>query len=109
MKIIIFIAITAVQATLAVGGLVMLLMGLNGYSGQQAQPGLIFYIVLNLVAAFGLAWAGVILKQKLTEKFWLGKYAASLISILAMIALGAFVIIVGIFASAMLVEALRNK
>lgn len=109
MKIIIFIIIAAVQATLAVGGFVMLLMGLNGYSERQAQPGLIFYIVLNLVAALGLAWAGGILKQKLIERFWLGKYTASLISILAAIALGAFVVIAGIFVSAMLVEALRNK
>lgn len=109
MKILIFILIVIFQATLAVGGFVMLLLGLNGYSGTQAQPGLIFYIVLNLAAALGLGAAGVFLKQKLVERFWLGNFSASLAAIGAAIALGSLIVIVGIFASAILVEALRNK
>lgn len=109
MKVLIFIMIAAVHAALAVGGFVMLLMGLNGYSERQANPGLIFYIILNILAATGLGVGGIFLKQKLVERFWLGNFTSSLISVLAAVALGAFIIIAGIFASAMLVEALRNK
>jgi hypothetical protein len=84
-----------------------LIVGLNGYSEQQATPGLILYIVWALFFSLAAAILSV-----LTAKYLINKKSFSALGAVA-IAAPIFIIVVaaanfaGIFASIFLIEALR--
>lgn len=96
-------------ANIAIGFVLFffLIVGLNGYSGSQAEPGLILYVVwallFSLVAAF---------LSFLTAKYLIGKKSFSPVAAVAVAApifiiVGGVLNLVGIFAAIILIEALR--
>ena len=84
-----------------------LLLGLNGYSGKQAEPGLILFIVWILLASLLVAVLSVVMIGFLTAKKSINFWASSLISVLVFVILGAVINVVGWFTSLFVTEALR--
>lgn len=108
MKIIVFIANALIQLVAAAVGFLMLLIGLNGFSERQAEPGLLLYIILAVVSALGLGAASVFTAQRLAAKTSLGKFGASAISVLGLAVIGVAILMIGFFAAILLAEALRK-
>lgn len=84
-----------------------LLLALNGYTGSQADPGLILYVVWVLF--FSLVTAGL---SVLSAKYLIGKKSFSPIAAVAIAApvfiiVGGVATVIGMFASVILIENLR--
>lgn len=84
-----------------------LLLGLNGYSGKQAEPGLILFIVWILLASLLVAVLSIVMTNFLTAKKSINFWVSSLISVLVFVILGAVINVVGWFTSLFVTEALR--
>ena len=107
MKIATFL-ITAL-ANIAIGFVLffVLLMSLNGFSEQQAMPGLILFIVWVLLSAIITGVSGALLANYLALKKSLNKFAASAIGSLIFSILGGLFALIGFFAAVFLVSAMR--
>jgi hypothetical protein len=57
MRIIVFVITAFIQLAVAVLGFFILLLGLNGFSENDAMASLIFYIALAFLSALGLGAA----------------------------------------------------
>lgn len=108
MKIIVFAINTLIQIIAAAIGLLMLIIAMNGYSEDQAAPGIIFYIAVAILSALGLGAASVYTAQKLKAKTSLGGFAASAISVLIYALLGGIILIIAVFGAILTAEALRK-
>ncbi len=84
-----------------------LLLSLNGYSEKQAKPGLILFIIWVLLFSAAAAACAVLSANFLTTKKSLNWLAASLVSILIFVVIGAILNFVGTIAAIFLTEALR--
>ncbi len=84
-----------------------LLLGLNGYSGKQAEPGLILFIVWILLVSLLTGILSVVTTNYLTTNKSMNFWVGSLISILLFCIVGAAFSVVGWFVSLFLSEALR--
>jgi len=84
-----------------------LLLGLNGYSEQQATPGLILFIVWVLLVSLLTAFLSVVATNFLTTKTSMNFWIAALISIFVFVIVGAVLSVVGWFVSIFVTEALR--
>jgi len=84
-----------------------LLLALNGYSEKQAKPGLILFIIWVSLFAAVAAVCAVLSANFLTTKKSLNWIAASLVSILIFVVIGAILNFVGMVAAVILTEALR--
>jgi hypothetical protein len=84
-----------------------LLLGMNGYSEQQATPGLITFIVWILLASLLVAVLSIVMTNFLTAKKSINFWVSSLISVLVFVILGAVINVVGWFVSLFVTEALR--
>lgn len=101
----IFTALAGIAIGIVAG--FFLLIALNGYTGRQADPGLIFYVVWVLF--FSLLTAGL---SVLSAKYLIGKKSFSAIAAVAVTApifiiVGGVATVAGMFASVFLIEALR--
>ena len=108
MKVAAAIANVLVQIAAALFVGFMLLIGLNGYSEQQATPGLLLYIILALASALGVGAASFWTIARLAEKTSLGNFGAAAIAFVIYIIVGVTVLIVTAFAAVILIEALRK-
>ena len=107
MGIIVLILIVVFQLAAAAVGFFVLLVGLNGYSERQATPGLILYIALSLISAFGLGAAGPFAVKRLANGTSLGRFGASAIVVVVFCIIGVVVLFAGFVASVALAEVLR--
>jgi hypothetical protein len=85
----------------------ILLLSLNGYSGKQAEPGLILFIIWVLLFSAAAAVCAVLSANFLTAKKSLNWIAASLISVLIFVVAGAILNFGGTIVAIVLTEALR--
>ena len=108
MRILVFIFTILIQLTAAVVGLVLLLVGMNGYSERQATPSLVFYVVLSLATALMLAGGSPFAAKRLATRLSIGKFGASAIVVTSSSILGGSIIVVLFFASFLLAEVLRR-
>lgn len=85
----------------------MLIVGLNGFSGKQAEPGLILFFVWVLLTALVTA----VLSVKAAKFFRVGKslnaFLSALLAVLIFAVIGAAMNVVGLLAAVFLVSALR--
>lgn len=108
MKILVFILTALIQLTAASVGLFLLLVGMNGYSEQQAMPSLVFYAALSLATALVLAAGSPFAAKRLAAKPSIGKFGASAIAITSSSILGVAMVVVLFFLSFLLAEILRG-
>ncbi|MGI8884959.1 MAG: hypothetical protein ACR2IA_12030 [Pyrinomonadaceae bacterium] len=107
MKAIPFVITGLINIGIGVGLFFFLLLGLNGYSGSQAEPGLIIFIVWVLLVSLFAAVLSVIATGYLMTKQSINFWISSLISVLIFVIVGAAINIVGWFVSLFVTEALR--
>ncbi len=84
-----------------------LLLGLNGFSGKQAEPGLFLFIVWVLLVSLATSVLSVVTTNFLTANKSMNFWLAALIAILLSVIIGAVLSIVGWFTSLLLTESLR--
>jgi hypothetical protein len=84
-----------------------LIIGLNGYSEQQATPGLILYIVWALFFSLAAAVLSVLTAKYLINKKSFSAIAAVAIAAPIFIIVGGVANFLGIFAAVFLIEGLR--
>ena len=94
---------------LGIGGVLFffLLLALNGFSGKQAEPGLILFAVWVLLAALLAGAASVWLTNFFVVKKEMNFWLAAAISIIIFSLCGCVFNVVGWFASLFVTEALR--
>ena len=85
----------------------LLLLSLSGYSGKQAEPGLILFIIWVLLFSAVAAVCAFLSANFLITKKSLNWLAVSLVSILIFVVTGAILNFVGAIAAVVLTEALR--
>jgi hypothetical protein len=107
MKIATFLITALVNAGIGFVMFFMLILGLNGFSGKQAEPGLLLFIVWGLLSALITGILGVLLANYLATKKSMSKIAAAAISSLIFVIVGGVSVVAGFFASIFLVSALR--
>jgi len=107
-RIIVFVLTAVFQLAAAAAGLLLLLLGMNGYSERQATPGLILYVALGLGSALGLGIASAFAVKRLVERRSFGGLAASATSVLGFAVLGGLILVVSFFAAIALAEVMRG-
>ncbi len=107
MKIAAFLITGLVNGT--IGGVLFffLLLGLNGFSEQQATPGLILYIAWVLIASIIMAILSLWLTNYLTTKKSVNNIVAGLISIGIFIVVGTVSTLAALFGSVLIVSVMR--
>ena len=85
----------------------LLIVSLNGFSGKQAEPGLILFIIWVLVNALLTAFLSIATTNYFSTKKSLNFWLATLISILVFLTVGAAINFVGLIAAVILVDAMR--
>jgi hypothetical protein len=108
MRTIVFILTALIQLVAAGVGFLILLLAMNGYSENQATPGLILYLTLALGSALGLGLASSFLVKHLVERRSFGGYAASTASVIGFSILGGLILVVSFFAAIALAEVMRE-
>jgi hypothetical protein len=107
-RIIVFILTAVIQLAAGAAGLLLLLLGMNGYSERQAAPGLILYVALGLGSALGLGIASAFVVKRLVERKAFSGLAASVTSVAGFAVLGGLILIVSFFAAIALAEVMRG-
>ena len=97
MRVAVFIVTALIQAAAAAAIFFMLIIGLNGFSEDDAKPSLIFFIALSAACALGLSGAGAFAAKRLAEKKSFGGVAASAIATFLFSSLGVVVLVGGFF------------
>jgi hypothetical protein len=106
MKVVIFLVTALGNIGIGIILFFFLLLSLNGYSEKQAEAGLILFIIWVLFFS-AAAVCAVLSASFLTIKKSLNWIAASLVSILIFVVIGAILNFVGTVAAIVLTEALR--
>lgn len=107
-RIIVFILTAVIQLAASAAGLLLLLLGMNGYSERQATPGLILYVALGIGSALGLGIASTFVVKRLVERRAFGSLVASATSIIGLAVLGGLILVVSFFAAIALAEIMRG-
>ena len=107
MKVVIFLVTALGNMGIGIILFFFLLLSLNGYSEKQAEAGLILFIIWVLFFSAAVAVCAVLSASFLTIKKSLNWIAASLVSILIFVVIGAILNFVGTVAAIVLTEALR--
>ena len=107
MQILNFIITAAINIGVACVLGFFLLIALNGFSGSQAEPGLILYVVWTLLASLVAAVLSVLLAKYLIGKKSFKPIGAIAISAPIFVVIGGIVHVAGMFAAIILIEALR--
>ena len=108
MRVIVFILTALIQLAAAAVGFLLLLLGMNGYSERQANPGLILYIALGLGSALGLGLASAFAAKRLVERRSFGGLAASATAVIGFSVLGGLILVVSFFVAIVLAEVMRG-
>ncbi len=106
-KVVIFLVTALGNIGIGIMLFFFLLLSLNGYSEKQAEPGLILFIIWVLLFSAVAAVCAVLSANFLTNKKSLSWIAASLVSILIFIVIGAILNFVGTVVAIVLTEVLR--
>lgn len=109
MRIIAFILTAVIQLAIAAAGGLVLLLGMNGYSGRDAEPGLYLYAALGLVSALGLGLASAYASRWLVERRSFGGAGAAATAVLCSAALGGLIVAVSFFAAIVVAEIMRGS
>ena len=107
MRVVVFFITAFIQLVVAFLGFFILLLGLNGFSENQATASLIFYIALAFLSALGLGSGSAYTAKRLIEKHSFGKFGASMISIIGFAIIGALILFIGWIIALFLAEFLR--
>ena len=107
MKIATFLITALVNIAIAFVLFFMLIISLNGFSGRQAEPGLLLFIVWGLLSALITGILGIFLANYLAVKKSLNKIAATAISSLVFVIVGCIALVTGFFAAVFLASAMR--
>jgi len=107
MKVEIFLATALGNIGIGIMLFFILLLSLNGYSGNQAELGLILFIIWVLLFSIAAAVCAYLSANFLITKKSLNRIVASLVSILIFVVIGAILNFVGMVAAIILTEALR--
>lgn len=97
MRIIVFVVVAVVQLGAAAFGLLVLIMGMNGFSERDATPGLLFYVVLAMASSVALGVGGALAAKRLAAGRRMGGLAASAIAVTCASTLGVVVLVGGFF------------
>lgn len=108
MRIIVFVINAVIQLAAAAVGFFMLLLGLNGFSERQANPALLFYIVLGVGSAVGLGVASALAAKWLTQRKSMSTLGASAIAVPTFAVVGVLILFGGIFVGALIASAMRG-
>lgn len=109
MRIIVFILTAVIQLAAAAAGGLLLLLGMNGYSGRDAEPGLYLYAALGLVSALGLGLASAYAVRWLVERRSFGRAGAAATAVIGFAVLGGLILVVSFFAAIVLAETMRGS
>jgi hypothetical protein len=85
----------------------ILLLSLNGFSEDEATPGLILFIVWILIVSLLTAVLSVVATNFLTAKKSMSFWIAALISVLLFVIVGGVFNIIGLFASVLVTSAMQ--
>ena len=107
-RIIVFILTVMIQLGAAAAGLLLLLLGMNGYSESQATPGLLLFVVLGLGSALSLGTASAFAVKRLVERRSFGGVTASAISVVGFAVIGGLILVASFFAAIALAEIMRG-
>lgn len=107
MQIVNFLITALVNIGIAFVLFFMLIVGLNGYSGNQAEPGLVLYIVWALFFSFLTAGLSVLAARYLIGKKSMNSVAAVAICSPIFMIIGGIACFLGTIAAVILIEALR--
>ncbi len=107
MKVGIFLATALGNIGIGIMLFFILLLSLNGYSGNQAEMGLILFIIWVLLFSIAAAVCAYLSANFLITKKSLNWIVASLVSVLIFVVIGAILNFVGMIAAIVLTEALR--
>ena len=108
MRVTVFLITAILDLALAIFGLFILLLGLNGFSERQATPTLIFYIIFCLTSLMILSYLGTLVAKAFVGKGWMNKVWATLVSILSTSIISGLIVIGAVFAGFALAEFLRT-
>lgn len=108
MRIIVFIITALIQAAVAVLIFFMLLLGLNGFSEQDAKPSLIFFIGLSVLSPLLLSGLGAYAAKRIAEKKSMGGVAASAIAVACFSVLGVMILAGGFFVALIIASAMHD-
>ncbi|HLM58921.1 MAG TPA: hypothetical protein VK422_22650 [Pyrinomonadaceae bacterium] len=109
MRIIVFIVVAAVQLAAAAFVFLILIMGMNGFSERDANPGLLFYIVLALASSAGLGLAGAMFAKWLTASRGMGGLGAAAIAVVSSSTVGLVVLGVAFFGAMMVTSIMHGS
>lgn len=107
MKIAAFLITALANAAIGFVLFFMLIVSLNGFSGRQAEPGLLLFIVWGLLSAIMTGILSFLLANYLATKKALNKVASAAIAVAVFVVAGGVSVIVGFFAAVFLVSAMR--
>jgi len=107
MKVVIFLVTALGNICIGIILFFFLILSLNGYSGKQVVPGLILFKVWVLLFSIVAAVCAVLSANFLTTKKSMNWIAASLVSILIFVVIGAILNFVGMVTAIVLTEGLR--
>jgi len=108
MRIIVFVLNAVIQLAAAAVGFLLLLLGLNGFGERQANPSLLFYILLGVGSAAGLGVASAFASKWLAQKKSLGALGASAIAVPVFALAGVLILVVGFFVALLIASAMRG-
>lgn len=107
MKIATFLITALVNGGIAFVMFFMLILGLNGFTGEEAKPGLLLYIIWGLLSALITGVLGILLANYLAVKKSMNKIAATAISSVIFIVVGGVSVFVAFLAAVFLTSAMR--
>ena len=108
MRVTVFLITAILDLALAIFGLFILLLGLNGFSERQATPTLIFYIIFCLTSLIILSYLGTLVAKAFVDRGWMNKVWAAIVSVLSTSIISGLLVIVAVFAGFALAEFLRT-
>lgn len=85
----------------------MLIISMNGFSEDEATPGLVLFIVWALISSLGAGALSFLSVKYLTEKKSFNRWLAALLAIVVFVIIGAAVNFVGIIAAVLLASAMQ--
>ena len=109
MRVIVFILSAAVHLCAAAVGFFMLILGLNGFSGGEAEPGLLFYVVANALSALGLGAAGALVAGRVAAKKSVGRLGAGAIAVAASFVVGMVLLATSFLAAVLIAQYMHGS
>jgi len=106
MKAVAFLITTLINIGIGVGLFFMLIVSLNGFTGEQADPGLILFVVWILLASIIAGVLAFLSAKYLISKKSFKPWRAALLAIAIFVIVGTAANIVGFIAAVVLTSAM---